>query len=500
MWRRLEVRWNLSIRTKLLVLMASLLVLSTSLSFFLQHKQGEMLRGELKVVVNDIVRRLLEETLPGEMLRGEGVAFRGQGGAPREPEPRRPQRTAVFRRLEIAGPLVTIGPEFVVALDVAEGERNLYPYDQDRFLDLDTLGRRGVIPPETVRRISIQAQDPIEKARRQSLPRELCIAGGVLLAGLGLSWLFASRLTRPLKDLTAKMEAVARGDLQVKVTPTTSDEVRQMSIAFNTMVDSLREKRELEQKMFQAERLTSIGNLAAGVAHDIRNPLNTIGLALSHLVDSYRPAAPAEREGYGRLLGDIKREVARLNELVRNFLSLAHADRGEKVPSSLAAIVEETLRLFRKEAESKGVQVETRLEPVEPMLLDPQLVRRAFTNVVLNALRAMEPDGGTLTIALERRGGPSGEVMLSVADTGCGIEPGELDRIFLPYYTTHPEGTGLGLPIARGALEAHGGRIEVSSRPGAGTRVELIFPAAAPVARSPAPAGGALLVDGGGGR
>jgi len=286
-----------------------------------------------------------------------------------------------------------------------------------------------------------------------------------------------------IPELEKQLARLPRRDLTAKVQPTTSDEVREMSLAFNSMVDSLREKREIEQSMFRAERLTAMGNLAAGVAHDIRNPLNTIGLTLGHLRDQYAPGEGGQREGFLRHVDDMKNELGRLNELVKNFLSLAQPDRGENVSCDLREIVEDCLRLFSKEAESQGVKIENRLEETKPLLLNPRQIRGAVTNILINALRSMEAEGGRLIVSLSRRseGGdagesPKGEILLHIADTGCGIEPENLEKIFLPYFTTRADGTGLGLPVARSAVEAAGGRIEVRSRPGEGTEVDLVFP------------------------
>ena len=472
------MRWNLSIRTKLLLVMTGLLVVSTGLSFLLHLREGRRIRGELESVVQEVVERLIDETRPGGFLSPSG-------------------RLAWEMERLIAD--YDFGPQWSVRLQRRP--------DSSWFEDgpLAFSMRDDVIPPASLETVLVEdLRDPIEAARKESLPRELLIAGSVLLVGLGLCGLIAARLTGPVKDLTRRMELVAGGDLPAQrgerpdpgaasAHDPTRDEIRQMSLAFSTMVERLREKRELEKKMFQAERLSAMGNLAAGVAHDIRNPLNTIGLNLEHLGDRFAPADPVERRRFLSHMDDIKGELRRLNELVRSFLSLARPDRGEKVACDLRDLTRDTLRLFRKEAESRGVRVTMDLEDVGPLGIDPQQIRGALTNLVLNGLGAMHDDeaGGELRVELFRRpraehpaGGDAkdrggDEVVLRIADTGPGIEPEHLEKVFLPYFTTREDGTGLGLPIARRAVEANGGRIDLRSRPGEGTKVDVVLPVGA---------------------
>ena len=456
------------IRTKLLLFTSGLLVLSAGLSVALHLEERRRLERELETVVRQIVARFVGEARPGGLF------------APA-------RRAASLPEVETVTPRFHFGKRrWSVRID-----RQVDHF----FRDEDPYSFPGddVIPHRLSAVLHESLNNPIEVARRESLPRELLISGAVLLVGLGLTGLLAGRLTRPVNELTESMERVARGDLDVHVEPTTRDEVRQMSESFNTMVDRLREKQLLERKMFQAERLSAMGHLAAGVAHDVRNPLNTIGLTLNHLRDEYAPEESEPREAYLGHMSDIRSELDRLNDLVRNFLALARPDRGEKAFCDLAELVGDALRLFRRQAESLGVSIETQFERFEPLFLNPHQMRGAVTNVVINALRAMEDGGGELTVSLfrrPRRDGPgdgASEVVLRIGDTGCGIEPEDLDRIFLPYFTTREDGTGLGLPIARGALEANGGRIEIRSRPGKGTDVDLVVPLGCSRALEPEP-------------
>ncbi|MBN1441657.1 MAG: HAMP domain-containing protein [Planctomycetes bacterium] len=471
----------MTIRSKLILVMTALLVSCAGLFVLLHLEEGARVRDGVRVFLHESLEKLKE-----------AAGARG--------ETRPLASVALGRSYEILDFHIALGPGgWGIILERVEGPQ-LAP---EVFSDVPGAEfRRGessvleevdperdgtVIPDLSV--LHHLDEDPISQARRESLPRQLLIAGAILLVGLAAIWWITGRMTGPLKELTVKMQQVAGGDLTTKVQPTTTDEVREMSVAFNSMVDSLREKREIEQSMFRTERLTAMGNLAAGVAHDIRNPLNTIGLTLGHLRDQYAPDDPRAREGFLRHVDDMKKELGRLNELVKNFLSLAHPDRGETVRCDLREIVEDCLRLFSKEAESKGVTIDARLEETDPLIANPRQMRGAVTNILINALQSMEPAGGRLLVSLARSGargsgnGSEGsEILLRIADTGCGIPPDDLERVFLPYFTTRPDGTGLGLPVARAAVEAAGGRIEVRSRPAEGTEVDIIVPAAAAAA------------------
>lgn len=465
----------MSIRTKLLLIMTALLGAFAVSFFLLRLKEGHAIREDVQKMVKEIAENLVHETMPqgllsprdradySSSLRNDNVVIHMEFGS---------TTWSLFVE-RIPSPL-RLGDDLSAMEFVGRGGGELSSPAALRHRD-------EVLPALT--ELLHETTDPITKARMASLRRELFIAGGVSLLGLVMIYLIAGRLSGPIKDLTGKMELVARGDLDVKVKPTTQGEVRQMSLAFNSMVDSLREKRELEQSVFRAERLTAMGNLAAGVAHDIRNPLNTIGLTLSHLRDNFVPADSQQQGAYLRHVDDVKKELARLNELVRNFLSLAHPDRGEKAWCDLREVVGDCLRLFSKEAEAKGVTIETDLHDAEPLLVNPRQIQGAITNVVINGLRAMESEGGRMVLSLRNRPaaghesrGPESEVVLRIRDDGCGIDADDLEKIFLPYFTTHADGTGLGLPVARSAVEANGGRMEVRSQPGQGTEVAIVLP------------------------
>jgi signal transduction histidine kinase len=255
----------------------------------------------------------------------------------------------------------------------------------------------------------------------------------------------------------------------------------------------LAERRALEAAMAREQRLAAVGDLAAGVAHEIRNPLNAISIGLQRLRLEFSPTEPEARGEYVRFTEIMQAEVGRLNAIVDRFLSLARPSRLTLAEEPLAPVLEELLTLLSSQASAQKVRV------VTDLMLDGARVRMnrqqlttAFMNLVLNAIQAM-PDGGTLTVrakaisnfgfrisdsAIRPASAGQSAIVIEVEDTGSGIPPEHLDRIFEPYFTTKESGTGLGLALAHKIVQEHGGRIDVESRVGAGATFTVTLPVA----------------------
>lgn len=225
---------------------------------------------------------------------------------------------------------------------------------------------------------------------------------------------------------------------------------------------------EIEEQLRRADRLSALGELSAGMAHEIRNPLGSIRGTAEILQDGINPGD--KRYEFTRIL--IK-EVDRLNRVVEDFLRFARPAPVERGRFDVNEALREVLALTRQPALTSGVRVELTASVLPSLPGDREQLKQAFLNLILNALQAM-PDGGTLTIATEL---VDGQLRIRFTDTGQGIPQENLERIFNPFFTTRQEGTGLGLAITHRIIQGHGGRIEAQSRLGEGTTFTVIIPA-----------------------
>ena len=222
-------------------------------------------------------------------------------------------------------------------------------------------------------------------------------------------------------------------------------------------------------------RLAFLGELAAGLAHEIKNPLSTIRMNLELLKEDWKGAKAEKEIRTLRKIDLLGREVRRLEEIVQSFLKFARGLDLKLVRLNLSTVVAEVLEFSQPELERKSIRLRSSLDPALPdALADANQVKQALLNVIVNAEQAMEK-GGELIVRTRSEGG---EVAIDVADTGSGIAPEVLSRIFQPYFSTKKGGTGLGLSTTRRIVEEHGGRITVTSDPGRGTQVTLRFPLA----------------------
>lgn len=233
---------------------------------------------------------------------------------------------------------------------------------------------------------------------------------------------------------------------------------------------------DLERQLRQADKMASLGTLSAGLAHELKNPLSAIDLNLHLLVEEVR-AGHALPQGAKEYLAVIQAEIRRLNTLAENFLRLSRPTPPNLGPVDLGEVLRHVLALLAWEAEERKVEV--RADPARalpPVLGDQDQLCQVFLNVILNGVQAMR-GGGTLRVSAALAG-DDGMVEVQVADSGTGISRENLQHIFEPYFTTRPEGLGLGLAIARRIVEDHHGRISVESTAGVGTLVSIQLPAA----------------------
>ena len=305
--------------------------------------------------------------------------------------------------------------------------------------------------------------EEILSAEGRSLVAIILLAIG---AGLGASWLISRGLARPVRELTRAMAVVGSGQVEHPIAITSRDEIGDLARAFARMRQSLNDSRA---QVVQAEKLASIGEMSAAVAHGLRNPLASLRAA-AQLVRRH-PASPSAAEHLDAILG----EVDRLDRRISHLLSFSRPAPFHPMPESLPRLVDDILPSVAQQIRERQVELQLEIPAGLPSVrVDPTQMEQAVLEIVSNALDAM-PAGGTLRIAAT---GEAAEVVLEVSDTGAGIPEAALASVFDPFFTTRQEGTGLGLSIAKRYVEQNGGRLEIESRTGRGTTVRIRLPGA----------------------
>ncbi len=300
----------------------------------------------------------------------------------------------------------------------------------------------------------------------------------LLVATTLVTGLFVWRFTRPIKDLSMASQRVASGNFDVRVPAVRNDEMGALAAAFNDMTAKLGRARELELQLHQVEKAAVVGRLAAAIAHEIRNPLNYINLTLDHLRSSFAPDNPGKRETFERLALQLKSEVGRINRHITDFLKYSRPSALELQSLDLRSEAEDALRVISAHAAESGIETSViQHGDVPDVVADKDSLHSVFTNLLINSVEAIDSQGGKIEIALTSE--PPNRARIEVTDTGRGIAPEDIAKIFEPYYSTKDTGTGLGLAIVKKAIDDHGGSITVSSKLDSGTTFTIILPAKA---------------------
>ena len=335
---------------------------------------------------------------------------------------------------------------------------------------------------------------PMEMIYRSiAFNRNLLIASTaitLLLMSAAINFLLTRLVKKPIALLIETMSRVEQGNLKVELNLSTRDELGHLSRSFSSMVKRLSVaqkelERQQQEQMLQVKHLASLGELAASVAHEVKNPLTGIKLAIQVLAKEPR-VADSQRE----TIQEIVRSIDRLDKTITDLLSYSRTSPPTLKPSNLHEVIEAGLFSVKEEAQVTGVRMEKLFDLTLPLLpLDPRQMEGVFLNLFLNALQAM-PQGGILTIQTRRResgyrrqesvsdrpGPEEGWAEVTVTDTGEGIPPEALGEIFRPFYTTKAKGTGLGLSLVQRVVEQHHGQIFAQSRVGVGTTFYLLLP------------------------
>jgi len=305
-------------------------------------------------------------------------------------------------------------------------------------------------------------QDALDDMRDQNILITLLLFGLSILIIMYVT----RRFLKPVDALKTSFDRVVNGDLDIEVSATTRDEVGDLTRSFNHMVEELKKNKEKEQLFLRKERLASMGQLAAGVAHEVRNPLNAINLTIDHLSDKFISDKDQQAKDY---IVTIQAEIKRLDKIVNNFLSYLRSEELVLAKTDINDLLTEVMRLYERELNAAGIKSELQFKQPFSIEADGERLKTAFMNIVVNSVQAM-PKGGTLKIETDRD-----EKKIRISDTGAGMKKDELERAFDLLYTTKSKGSGLGLPTAYKIIKAHKGEIEIQSKPGKGTTVQIIF-------------------------
>ncbi len=307
---------------------------------------------------------------------------------------------------------------------------------------------------------------------------------GLLLGSAGATFL-ARRMTRPIQALTQGVAAVGRGDLSQRIEVVSRDELGQLSTAFNEMTSQLARVRELEERLRRADRLAALGTMAAGIAHDIRNPLTSI-LIFSQLMSLHHDD-PDVRAKFDRV---VPRELERVQAVIEDMMELARSSTLNLEPTNLNEVLAQVVELYEGQATALSIKISREFaSELPPCMADRKRLHRCFSNLIANGIQAM-PGGGDLSVRTERvlelplikSGIPiegaqnDSKIRVVIADTGQGIPPDRLQRIFDPFYTTKEKGLGLGMAITHRIIEDHKGTIDVQSQVDMGTTFTIHLP------------------------
>jgi two-component system NtrC family sensor kinase len=347
--------------------------------------------------------------------------------------------------------------------------------------------------------------DEMDRRERRDI---LSIAGIslalVVVIFIAVGALVTKQVYDPLADLEAGARRVSAGDREHLIPVRHLDEIGHLAASFNRMTQDLKryehdlqawartleqmveekiaELRIAEAKAIHSEKLASVGLLAAGIAHEINNPLTGV-LTFAHLVLAKLPPGSAEAEDMGIII----RETKRCASIIRRLLDFAREKKPEMARADLNQVVRETLQILEHQASFQNVHLVQELDPELPAVwMDPNQMKQVFMNIVVNAKEAME-ERGTITARSRRRAAPFSPnpgapgvpaVELSFTDTGCGIPAADLPKIFDPFFTSKEpgKGVGLGLSVSYSIVRAHGGTIEVQSEVGRGTTFLIVLP------------------------
>lgn len=362
------------------------------------------------------------------------------------------QRKELIFKAELGQPVTDEGPDYNVVIPVSSKD-----------------GPVGYI------HLTLNAED-FSGFLRLSIFRRVISALVILAIGTMMAIALAGHYTRPLEQVVRAAEKVANGDLEhgEQLPVQRNDEIGKLARSFSDMIEKLRDDRDMSERLRRAEHLAGIGQVARSVAHEIKNPLNFISLSIDHISDIYRPEEVERGERFESLVRNIKGEIQRISSFAESFLEYGRPIEIHCRMTDVAAMLDGIVELVQFRATQDQVLLIHDYCDIPTLLVDPELLRTCFYNLIINAFDAM-PEGGELRLV----GTVSpNSVIFTISDTGKGIDSSFQDKIFEPYFTTKPKGVGLGLALTKKIVEQHGGSIVYEARAEVGSRFILRLPRA----------------------
>jgi hypothetical protein len=471
---------NLTLKTRLLLVMLSLLLLSLSALFVLHFYRQRELLSQVQDYTDELSTALeiaTEQAPTGSDAQAVVEAYRQK-----------------LIKLGVKDVSITDEDEVRASTDPGKVGKPLVrrpkKKGQEKYVIKGVLGEEGetpasqrttdftipiVVGDKRVGSIVIKRYlDNFSELSEASLLNQLMATLGVFAFGMLLALYLSWSFTRPLQGLSDAARKVAAGDLEVKVPAPGKDEISDLAHTFNEMIEGLRETKRLEERLHFAERSTALGRLASAMAHEIRNPLNFINLSIDHVRERLHPEEAERREHFDKILVSMKEEISRLNRLVGDFLSFGKPIRLDTRPCALDQIVRSLASLVDHKAKDQGITLTVAAEPALPRVVaDAELLKTCFLNLMINACDAM-PRGGELKVTVRRAA--SEHVEVEVRDTGHGMSPDDVKSAFEPYFSTKEAGLGLGLALTHKIVTDHGGTIALQSEPEQGTVATVRLP------------------------
>jgi hypothetical protein len=478
---------RLSLRTQLLLILLFVLAISLGALFVIYARTEEMLIEKVTANLDDLttaIQTSVEElTQPGdssqrlkgyvEILKKRGIRdidiIGDDSQVIASSNPTKIGTKENPRNLRKAAPgqeKTARKKDIVITARLGEESKNESQRIYNAIMPVSIKGKSlGII------RISMILDDYKYLQRRNQLKRILATLFAFTI-GIIVSLILADQYTDPIKKIAKASKKIAQGKL-VKIRDSNrKDEIGVLVRSFNDMVDKLGERKELEDRLKKTEQLSMIGQLASGIAHEVRNPLNFLSLSIGHIKERLAEEGMSKSDDINDLLDNLRKEIYRVNELINNFLFLGKPivlNREWVLPE---ALMEDALYMVRDKVRD-AIDIRT-ASPEDRMSIfcDRDYMRLCLINLILNSAQAIE-DRGSITVRFDIE---NGMACIAVTDNGKGVEGEDMEKVFEPYYSTKKLGIGLGLTITKRLVEEHGGTISAESIPGERTTVTIKVP------------------------